>query len=88
MSSKIVLQECEVRVPYKEVSRKRVKSECPAEVSSKSSECPTKVSSQSVPQKCQVRVSYKSGKSESPTRVSSRSDPLECHVGVSYKSAE
>ena len=44
----------------------------------------------SVPQECQVRVSYNSVKKERPTRVSykssSKSVLQECQVRVSYKS--
>ena len=60
MSSKSVLQECQVRV-----SQRSVKQECPVRVSYKMSnkKCQVRVSftSKSVLQECQVRVSSKKG---------------------------
>ena len=75
MSSKSVLQECQVRSVLQEcqvrVSHKSVKQECLTKVSSKkcltrvsSKKCPTRVSSKSVLQECQIRVSRKSVKQE------------------------
>ena len=74
MSSKSVLQECQVRV-----SQRSVKQECPVRVSYKmsSKKCQVRVSftksvsSKSVLQECQVRVSSKKGVLQ------------ECHLSVS-----
>ena len=62
VSSKGVLEECQVRMSQKSVKQ----------------ECLTRVSSKSVLEECQVRLSYKSVKKECLTRVSSQSIKQEC----------